>query len=149
MSQKNNTAGDKAISLYVVKPYDFALSLQAIRFFQLAPSEQGDQLHLATRIVGIPTLIEVSQSPAINGNLRASSVPETDSSHLRRIIELVLFAGLDLAPFYRLMARAPKLKAIIQKLHGLKPMRPVSLFEMAVVATTEQQISLVSCQQTS
>lgn len=135
-------AVDKAISLRVVKPYDFALSLRAIRSFQPAPSEQGDRLRLATRIVGIPTLIEVGQGSGINGKLRASSVPESSSSHLRRIVEWVLFAELDLVPLYRLIARDPKLTLVTRRLHGLKPMRPVSLFEMAVVAITEQQISL-------
>jgi len=87
MLQNNNTAGNKAISLHVVKPYDFALSLRAIRSFQPAPSEHGDRLLLATRIAGIPTLIEVGQSSGINGKLRASSVPESNSSHLRKIVE--------------------------------------------------------------
>jgi len=32
----------------------------------------------------------------------------------------------------------------MRKLYGLKPTRPVSLFEMAVVAITEQQISLAA-----
>jgi DNA-3-methyladenine glycosylase II len=118
--------------------------LRAIRSFQPVPLEQGDRLRLATRITGIPTLIEVRHSPRINSDLMASSVPETDSGHLRRIVEWVLFAELNLGPFYRLMARDPKLKLLTQKLRGLKPMRPVSLFEMAVVAITEQQISLAA-----
>ena len=144
MLQKNNTSGDKAISLHAVQPYDFALSLRVIRSFQPTPSEQGDRLRLATRIAGIPTLIEVAQSPGAKGKLRASSVPESDSSHLRRIVEWVLFAELDLAPFCLLTVRDPRLTTITQKLRGLKPMRPVSLFEMAVVAITEQQISLTA-----
>ena len=144
MPHKNNTAGDKTISLRVVKPYDFALSLRAIRSFQPAPSEQGDRLCLATRITGIPTLIEVRQSPGINSKLKAFSIPETDNNHLRTIVEWVLFAELDLAPFYRLIARDPKLMSVTRRLYGLKPMRPVSLFEMAVIAITEQQISLAA-----
>jgi DNA-3-methyladenine glycosylase II len=147
MLQRNSAAGDKAISLHVVKPYDFALSLRAIRSFQPAPSEQGDRLCLATRIDETPTLIEVSQSPGAKGKLKASSIPETNDSHLRTIVEWVLFAELDLAPFYRLTGRDPKLTTITRKLRGLKPMRPVSLFEMAVVAITEQQISLAAAYQ--
>ncbi len=106
MPQKNNTTGDKVISLHVVKPYDFALSLRVIRSSQPAPSEQGDRLRLANRIAGIPALIEVGQSSGIDRKLRASSVPETNSSHLRRIVEWVLFAELDLAPMVQeLLAR--------------------------------------------
>jgi DNA-3-methyladenine glycosylase II len=147
MLQKNNTAGDKAILLYVVKPYDFVLSLHAVRSFEQELSDQGDRLRLATRIDGTPTLIEVSQSPGAKGKLKASSIPETDNSHLRTIVEWVLFAELDLAPFYRLTGRDPKLTTIARKFRGLKPMRPVSLFEMAVVAITEQQISLAAAYQ--
>ena len=147
MLQKNNEAGDKAISLHVVKPYDFALSLRAIRSFQPALSEQGDRLRLATRIDEIPTLIEVSQSSAAKGELKISSIPETNNSHLSTIVAWVLFVDLNLAPFYRLIDKDPKLTTIIRKLRGLKPMRPVSLFEMAVVAITEQQISLAAAYQ--
>ncbi len=55
-----------------------------------------------------------------------------------------MFAELDLKPFYRLIAENPKLAFITQRLYGLKPSRPVSLFEMAVTAITEQQLSLAS-----
>ena len=143
MSQKND-ASDDAISIYVVKPYDFALTLRVIRSFEPAQLHPDDRLYLATRILGTPTLIEVIQSPRLEGKLRASSVPESDSNHLRRIVEWVLFAELDLAPFYHLTAEYPKLKSIVERLCGLKPMRPISLFEMAVVAITEQQISLAA-----
>ena len=69
---------------------------------------------------------------------------EDSKSQIRRIAEWVLFANLDLAPFYRLTSRDPRLAPITHKFYGLKPMRPISLFEMAVVAITEQQISLAA-----
>ena len=44
MLKENNTAGLKTVSLNVVKPYDFALSLRVVRSFQPAFSEQSNQL---------------------------------------------------------------------------------------------------------
>lgn len=115
MLQKNNATGDKAISLHVVKPYDFALSLRAVRSFAPALSDHSDRLRLATRIDGTPTLIEVSQIQGAKGSLRAFSTPESDTGHLRTIVEWVLFAELDVVPFYRLTARDPKLMTMIKK----------------------------------
>lgn len=129
------------IPISIVKPYDFALSLSAVRSFQPSASEPTAQLRLAVKIAGVPTLIEVRQS---RGSLKATSNPESDNNQVRDIVEWVLFAELDLTPFYRLTAANPKLAPIIRKFYGLKPFRPASLFEMAVIAITEQQLSLAS-----
>ncbi|MFH1032456.1 MAG: hypothetical protein V1767_07855 [Chloroflexota bacterium] len=129
------------ITISIVKPYDFALSLSAIRSFQPAELEPEPRLRLAVKIAGIPTLIEVRQ---VKDSLRASSRPKSDSNQTRAIVEWVLFAELDLKPFYRLTAGNPKLAPLTRKLYGIKPFRPASLFEMAVIAITEQQLSLAS-----
>ncbi|MEJ2738602.1 MAG: hypothetical protein P8105_01990 [Dehalococcoidia bacterium] len=89
-------------------------------------------------------LIEVSQKQKPDDKLIASSAQIISESHIRTIAEWVLFAELDLVPFYSLTSNNSKLALITQNLFGLKPMRPVSLFEMAVVAITEQQISLAA-----
>ncbi len=134
----------KAITLKVVEPYDFALSLRVIRSFQPALAEQNERLELAARIAGVPTTIEVSQTPSVQGTLRVSASPETDNRQVRDLAAWVLFADLDLKPFFRLAARDPRLRPVMNKLKGVKPMRPASLFEMAVIAITEQQISLAA-----
>jgi DNA-3-methyladenine glycosylase II len=141
MSKKKSAHGNLT-SINVVKPYDFILTLRASRSFEPTPLSRDDQLHLATRIIETPTLIEVTQG--LEGKIKASAIPECDNSHLHRIVEWVLFAELDLTPFYCLAGKDPNLTSIIKRLHGLKPMRPISLFEMAVVAITEQQISLAA-----
>jgi DNA-3-methyladenine glycosylase II len=132
---------NREIILDVVKPYSFALSMRAMNSFRPAPSEQSDQLSLAARISGIPALIRVAGT---GDEVEVSSVPATGVDELRKIAEWVLFAELDLKPFYRLAAKDAKLKEMTRKLPGLKPMRPSSLFEMAVIAITEQQISLTA-----
>lgn len=97
MSEKKDAADAVAIPIYVVEPYDFALSQRAVRSFEPVPLQWDSRLCPATKIVGTPTLIEVSQSSGPKSKLTASSAPESDSSHLRRIVEWVLFSELDLA----------------------------------------------------
>jgi DNA-3-methyladenine glycosylase II len=60
--------------------------------------------------------------------------------------EWVLRADLDLRPFYRKASKDPLFKTVVGRLQGVKPMRPVSLFEMVIIAITEQQISLAVAQ---
>lgn len=62
----------------------------------------------------------------------------------KRIASWVLFADLDLHDFYIRAAKNEKLDHIVKGPHVLKLMRPASLFEMAIVAVPEQQISLVT-----
>lgn len=47
----------------------------------------------------------------------------------------------DLAGFYRKAQRHPVIRPLVKQLYGVKPLRPATLFEMAVVAITEQQLS--------
>ena len=47
----------------------------------------------------------------------------------------------DLMGFYRKARRHPVIRPLVKQLYGVKPLRPATLFEMAVVAITEQQLS--------
>jgi len=51
---------------------------------------------------------------------------------------------MDLRPFYEQAAGHPVLGPLTVSLRGLKPFRPPSVFEMLVIAITEQQISLMA-----
>jgi 3-methyladenine DNA glycosylase/8-oxoguanine DNA glycosylase len=135
-------AAANGISIPVVKPYDLTLSLSAMRSFGPARAEQRPRFRIAARMAGKAVIIEVSQDK--ENKLMATSRPASDNSQVRTIVEWVLFIELDLKPFYRLIAGNPKLAFITQNLYGLKPSRPASLFEMAVTAITEQQLSLAS-----
>jgi DNA-3-methyladenine glycosylase II len=142
--QKKIVDHHKTVSLKVVAPYEFELSLKVVRSFQPVPPEQDNRLRLAARIDSTPVLIEVEQSPGPEELMLVSSFPAIENSSLRQTVEWVLFAELDLTPFYWLVGESPRLEFIVKGLHGLKPMRPASLFEMAVIAITEQQISLAA-----
>ncbi len=125
-------------------PYDFGLSVRVTHSFGPERRGPGESLRMATRVSGAPTLIEVSPVPGKVSSVSVSSTPDADRRELKRIVEWVLVAELDLRPFYRLVNRDPTLGPIARRLEGLKPMRPLSLFEMAVYAVTEQQISLAA-----
>ena len=47
-----------------------------------------------------------------------------------------------LGEFYRRAEKHPFFRSIIKNLYGVKPLRPPSLYEMAVIAITEQQLAL-------
>jgi DNA-3-methyladenine glycosylase II len=132
------------VSLNIVQPYDFGLSLRVINSFQPAVSKQADVFRIAAKIEGVPVLIVVGPDQRTGPGLTAVSTPEVNPGEVRRIAEWVLFAELDLVPFYSLAGRDPRVASLTHRLHGLKPVRPASLFEMAVIAITEQQISLAA-----
>jgi DNA-3-methyladenine glycosylase II len=138
-------AGDKAgIPISCVSPYDFSLSMRVTGSFHPGPAPDNNSLRLAVRIDGTPAVIEVKPDKSGPDKLKVFSRPASNDSRARAVAEWVLFAELDLAPFYRLMEKAPGLAPFIKKLYGLKPTRPASIFEMAVTAIIEQQISLAS-----
>lgn len=131
------------IEIRSVAPYDFALSLNAMLSRQPGQPTPETRLRTALMMDGSPTIIEVTPDKSGSG-LQALSRPESDAENVHALVEWVLFAGLDLSPFYRLANRDVRLQPIMKRLQGLKPMRPASLFEMAVIAVTEQQVSLSS-----
>ena len=131
------------IKIRSVAPYDFALSLNAMLSRQPGQPTPETRLRIPATMGGSPAIIEVTSDKSGSG-LQALSRPESDAENVRALVEWVLFAGLDLSPFYRLANRDVRLHPIMKRLHGLKPMRPASLFEMAVIAITEQQVSLAS-----
>jgi DNA-3-methyladenine glycosylase II len=56
----------------------------------------------------------------------------------------VLNADLALEPFYKKARPDPVMGPVVGKLRGLKPLRPPDIFQMMVIAVTEQQLSLAS-----
>jgi DNA-3-methyladenine glycosylase II len=142
MQQTSSAIHQTVVGVPVVKPYDFAVSLSATKAFGSGPLLPANALNLPVRIEGVPVIIEVTASGT--GDVEATCRPESDIEQVHSLVQWVLFAELDLSPFYRLVDGNPKLAVIMSKLHGLKPTRPSSLFEMAVTAIMEQQLSLAS-----
>jgi DNA-3-methyladenine glycosylase II len=125
-------------------PYDLQLCLRVAASLSTDPDQDTSVLRSAVRLGSGPVLMEVrlvSQHPA---RLQVTSRPPGFASDLKDAARWTLLADLDLEPFYHLAAGHPIFANVVKRLYGLKPTRPVSLFEMSVIAITEQQISLAA-----
>lgn len=125
-------------------PFDLTLCLRAAGSFSPVPLQDHSVLRLAVRIGDRPTLLEwrqVRQEPA---EIEVRTSLKGRGQEIEYAAGRIISAGLDLRPFYRLSAAHPVLGPITRELQGLKPLRPASLFEMLVIAVTEQQISLAA-----
>jgi DNA-3-methyladenine glycosylase II len=123
-------------------PYNLPLSIQVAATFAPEPAQETSVFRSAVRIRGVPTLLQARQTQNDPPRLEVSAGGSQTMDHLKALAEWMLLADLDLRPFYQVASGHATLKVIAERLHGLKPTRPASLFEMAVVAITEQQISL-------
>jgi DNA-3-methyladenine glycosylase II len=99
---------------------------------------------LPVRVDGRPTVLKVNQPAARPQTLIAEADESVPEYKLGAVARWIFHTELDLSAFYALVADDPVLGPITERLHGLKPLRPASLFEMAVIAVTEQQISMTA-----
>lgn len=129
-------------SVKVKRPYSLLRSRQVSASFAPPADLDLGPFQLVVRAGRRGVIVEVSQIDA--STLRASFAPGVDRQAVRAAVEWTLLADLDLRPFYRQVARHPVMGTIIRDLKGVKPMRPSTLFEMIIVAITEQQISLAA-----
>jgi DNA-3-methyladenine glycosylase II len=132
------------LSISSVGPHDFELCLRLAGSFSPDQIRDFSVLRSAVRIQDNPTVLEMRQVRRDPPVLELSTDLPDFTSEVKRIAKWIVFADLDLQPFYRVAASHPVLGPITRELSGLKPMRPASLFEMLVVAITEQQISLTA-----
>jgi DNA-3-methyladenine glycosylase II len=131
-------------TLTVQGPYDLVLSLKARASFSPEPAEDTAVLRMAVRIDGRPVLMEVRQAASEPSVLQVSSRDDAPPQRLQEQAGWVVLADLDLGPFYRLTENHPILGPLATSFRGMKPIRPATLFEMAVDAVIEQQISLIA-----
>jgi DNA-3-methyladenine glycosylase II len=132
------------LSISPVRPHDFELSLRAARSFSPEQNQDSSVLRSAVRIHDNPAVLELRQIRRDPVRIEIRTDLPDYASEVKQIVRWIIFADLNLLPFYRLVASHSVLGPITRELHGLKPMRPASLFEMLVIAITEQQISLAA-----
>jgi DNA-3-methyladenine glycosylase II len=132
------------LSISSVGPHDFEMCLRIARSFSPDPFQDFSVLRSAVRIEDNPTVLELRQVRRDPPALDIRTALPNSESEVKRIARWIIFADLDLRPFYRIAASHSILGPITQEIHGLKPMRPASLFEMLIIAITEQQISLAA-----
>jgi DNA-3-methyladenine glycosylase II len=131
-------------------PYDFQRTLQVLQQYsnqpRLAsqPQPPPDYIQFGLRLHDVPIVVTVRPLEGQPEELEISASPVTPLADLEALARWVLFDELDLAPFYRMVEPDPAMAPIVQTLWGVKPMRPPSLFEMAITVITEQQISLAA-----
>ncbi len=92
-----------------------------------------------------PTAIflkQTSREPPVV-ELIADPMPR-EARRFQQHLRTVLNADLALEPFYRRLRRDKTLRPIVNSLIGLKPFRPPDIFQMLVIAITEQQISMTA-----
>jgi len=132
------------LTISSVGPHDFELCLRVARSFSPDPFPVSPVLRSAVRIKDHLTVLEMRQVRSDPPVLEVRADLPGRKSEVMQVARWITFADLDLRPFYRLAASHSVLGPITKALHGLKPMRPASLFEMLVTAITEQQISLAA-----
>lgn len=124
-------------------PFDLRLSLAGAASF-LPIVQVPDVLTTAADINDKLVIVTISQGRRRSSSVQASAVPEVDKASLKRLTKWLVWSELDLRPFYRLVAGHPTMGPVASSLNGLKPLRPATLFEMAIIAITEQQLSLAA-----
>jgi 3-methyladenine DNA glycosylase/8-oxoguanine DNA glycosylase len=132
------------LTISPVGPHDFELCLRIAGSFSPDPIQDFSVLRAAVRIQDNPTVLEFRQVRRDPVTLEIRIDLPDNASEIERIAGWITFADLNLLPFYRLAAPHAVLGPITQELYGLKPLRPASLFEMLIIAVTEQQISLAA-----
>lgn len=130
--------------LRVARPFDLALSLRAAASFLPARGAVPPVLKAGVRLDGRPAIIEIHQRGERPEAIEATTPARIAGARLRAIAGWLVTADLDLRPFYELSAAHPLMGPVASSLYGLKPLRPASLFEMLIVAITEQQLSLAA-----
>ena len=120
------------------------LSLEGAASFLPVAGPVSKVLRAPVHVNGQSTIVEISQSSKSPFLIHASSRPAFDRSRLRKIVNWLILSDLDLRPFYALAAPHPVMGPVVAALTGLKPLRPATLFEMAIIAITEQQLSLAA-----
>ncbi len=139
-----NKRGSKphSIAVRVKGPFDLRLSLAGAASF--LPVQAPSELTTVIDRKGREVVVNVSQPLHRLWTIHASATPPIDEISLRQITKWIVCSELDLKPFYALVKREQTLDAIVLSLNGLKPLRSKNLFEMAITAITEQQLSLAS-----
>lgn len=134
--------------LIVAAPFDLAVSLAAHVRFRSRTERVPRTLKVGVCVNGLPAVVEIRQVGGIAStgcqSLLVASTPVVAPRELRILARRLVAADLDLGSFYRIASRHPILGPITESLQGLKPLPPPSLFEMAVIAITEQQLSMAA-----
>lgn len=136
------------IELRPLPPYNFPLSVRLFSTFgDIVDRYQGESYRRLLRIGDASVLATVHQdgnadNPTLHVSYARANHGEPDPAELTEVLEWQFNIDANIVPFYRLAAGHKTLGPIVRALYGLKPMRPPTVFEMVVIAITEQQLNL-------
>jgi DNA-3-methyladenine glycosylase II len=136
--------GTTTFRLDLRPPSSFPLSAGLVQAFEPAPATPEDALRLGVRVAGRPAVLDIGAAPGRPSRIKFAARPPVPRSKLVPLVRWILGDDLDLHPFYHLVRKHPVLGPLTRKLRGLKPTRPASLLQAAVIVITEQQISLAA-----
>jgi DNA-3-methyladenine glycosylase II len=138
------TYNKNMVILHPSGPYDLSLSLSVAHAF--SPEKRADEniLRLAVMLGEMHAVMNITQTSLDPPELKVWSTQKVSKDHLKKAAEWVILSELDLSPFYSISQRHRRLGPIVRQLYGIKHLRPATIFEMAVIAVTEQQISLAA-----
>jgi DNA-3-methyladenine glycosylase II len=125
-------------------PFDLPLSLAAAACFLPAQGVAPSVLRVGVRFGRRPAILEIRQIERSPPVIEAFSTIAVQDRRLQKHVEWLVSSDLDLRQFYELVHHHPVMGPVTRSLKGLKPLRPLSLFEMVVIAITEQQLSLAA-----
>ena len=142
----NGRPKDPATPVILVSkgPFDLPLSLRAAASFFPAVGPPAMVLRIPVLLPPGATIIDIRQLSTRSSLITASASPAIDQNRLRAIANWLTSWDLDLRPFYKQVASHRIMGPVTATLSGLKPLRPATLFEMAAIAITEQQLSLAA-----
>jgi DNA-3-methyladenine glycosylase II len=94
-----------------------------------------------------PVLVMVQQDPGAEEGqarliVRTHPARPRKFSLLKERVAWQFHVDASLEGFYRKARKHPVFRPLIQALYGVKPLRPSTVFEMAAIAISEQQISV-------
>lgn len=125
------------------EPYDFTLSWSV--FCAFAGRHASPDGALAMWWHDRPTAVFIHQGSLQPPVLEVVTEPfPPQGERFRARLREVLYADLDLKPFYAMAREHPILRDVVSDLHGLKPIRPTEIFQMMVIAVSEQQVSMAA-----
>jgi DNA-3-methyladenine glycosylase II len=107
------------------------------------PREVLPAQHYRLHVVEDEAVLAITQQNE-HSRLTVRTYPERPKhlSILKARVSWQFHPDAPLGEFYRRADKHPFFRPIIKNLYGVKPLRPASLYEMAVIAITEQQLAL-------
>ena len=103
------------LSISSVRPHDFELCLHIARSFSPDLFQDFFVLRSAVRIQDNPTVLELRQVRRDPVTLEIRTDLPDNASEVKRIARWIIFADLDLLPFYRIAASHSVLGPITQE----------------------------------